>query len=109
MEYITFKQFIYTISIRTCYTSPITGAKIEDDVLIRVYYGREYNKYDYIDISWYDYSRKDGAWKTLEKYLKKEILESIVTDFFFNQDLCCIEVYTCAKKDVEESLEEYQN
>lgn len=109
MEYITFKQFVYTINIRTCYTSPITRAEIEDDVSIRIYYGREYNKYDYIDISWCDYSRKDSAWKTLEKYLKKEILESIVTDFFFNQDLCCIEVYTCAKKDIEESLEEYQN
>lgn len=109
MEYITFKQFIYTISIRNCYTSPITGATIDDDVSIRVYYGRGYDKYDYIDISWYDYSRKDTAWKTLEKYLREEILESIVTDFFFNQDLCCIEVYTCTKKDVEESLQEYQN
>ena len=102
MEYITFKQFIYTISIRNCSTSPITGATIDDDVSIRVYY-------DYIDISWYDYSRKDEAWKTLEKYFKKEILESVVTDFFFNQDLCCLEVYTCAKKDIEENLEEYKN
>lgn len=46
------------------------------------------------------------VWKTsstedLEKYLKKEILESIVTNFLFNQDLCCMEVYTCAKGDVE--------
>lgn len=109
MEYITFKQFIYTIGIRDCYTSPITGATIDDGVSIRVYYGRGYDKYDYIDISWYDYSLKKDAWKTLEKYFKKEILESIVTNFFFNQDLCCIEVYTCAKGDVEENLEEYKN
>nr|DAQ36297.1 MAG TPA: hypothetical protein [Caudoviricetes sp.] len=109
MEYITFKQFIYTIGIRDCYTSPITGATIDDGLSIRVYYGRGYDKYDYIDISWYDYSLKKDAWKTLEKYFKKEILESIVTSFFFNQDLCCIEVYTCAKGDVEENLEEYKN
>lgn len=109
MEYITFKQFVYTISIRNCFTSPITGKEIDDGTMLRVYYGREYDKYDYIDIDWYDYSRKNTVWKTLEKYLKKEILESVVTDFSFNQDLCCIEVYTCAKKDVEESLEEYKN
>lgn len=109
MEYITFKQFIYTINIKDSYVSALTGKEIDDGTMLRVYYGRGYDKYDYIDISWYDYSRKDETWKTLEKYLKEEILESIVTDFFFNQDLCCIEVYTCAKKDVEESLQEYQN
>lgn len=109
MEYITFKQFIYTINIRTCYTSPITGEEIDDSNMLRVYYGVEYDKNNYIDIDWYDYSCKNTVWKTLEKYLKKEILESVVTDFSFNQDLCCIEVYTCAKENMQENLEEYQN
>lgn len=109
MEYITFKQFVYTINIRNVYTSPITGEQIDDSYMLRVHYGVEYDKDNYIDIDWYDYSRKDTVWKTLEKYLKKEILESVVTDFSFNKDLCCIEVYTCAKENMQENLEEYQN
>lgn len=109
MEYITFKQFIYTISIRSSYKSAISGNEVDDGNTIRIHYGKEYNKDNYIDISWYDFLNKGSVWKILENYLKKEILESVVTDFAFNEDFGLIEVYTCSKEDLEESLEEYQN
>lgn len=109
MEYITFKQFIYTINISDYYTSALTKKEVEDGALIRIHYGTEYKKDDYIDISWYDYFRKDSVWKILESYLKKEILESVVTDFSFNQDFDCIEVYICSRKDLVEDLEKIKN
>lgn len=109
MEYITFKQFIYTINIRDYYTSFFTKKEVEDGALIRIHYGTEYKKDDYIDISWYDYFCKDSVWKILESYLKKEILESVVTDFSFNQDYGLIEVYICSRKDLVENLEKIKN
>lgn len=109
MEYITFKQFFYSINIRNCYISSLTNKEVDDGFIIKLFYGKEYDKYDYMDISWYDYTRKADAWKTLEKYLKKEILESIVTGFYFDQDYGCLVVYACAKEDVEETLEEYND
>lgn len=109
MEYITFKQFIYTINIRDCYTSAFTNKEVEDGALIRIYYGTEYKNDNYIDISWYDYFSKDSVWKALEDYLKKEILESVVTDFSFNQDYGCMEIYTCSRKDLVENLEKIKN
>ena len=109
MEYITFKQFVYTISIRDCCKSAFSGSEIEDNHVIRIYYGKEYDKDNYIDIGWYDFLRKGSVWKILGSYLKKEILESVVTDFFFDEDFGLIEVYTCSKEDLRESLEEYMN
>ena len=106
MEYITFKQFIYTISIRSSYKSAISGNEVEDGRAIRIHYGKEYKKDDYIDISWYDFFNKGTVWKILGSYLKEEILESVVTDFSFNEDFGLIEVYTCSKEHLRESLEE---
>ena len=106
MEFITFKQFIYTINIRESCKSIISGKEVEDGCAIRIHYGKEYKKDDYIDISWYDFFNKGTVWKILGNYLKKEILESVVTDFFFNEDFGIIEVYTCSKEDLRESLEE---
>lgn len=109
MEYITFKQFVYTISIRSSYKSIISGNEVDDGRGIRIHYGKECDKDNYIDIGWYDFLRKESVWKILGSYLKKEILESVVTDFFFNEDFGLIEVYTCSKEDLRESLEEYMN
>lgn len=109
MKFITFKQFIYTINITDYHRTITTGKEIKDNRILRIHYGREYNKDDYIDIGWYDYFCKNNVWKILESYLKKEILESVVTDFLFNEDFFMIEVFTCSKEDLEESLEEYQN
>ena len=106
MEYITFKQFVYTISIRSSYKSIISGNEVDDGRGIRIHYGKEYKKDNYIDISWYDFFNKGSVWKILENYLKKEILESVVTDFSFNEYFGLIEVYTCSKEDLRESLEE---
>lgn len=106
MKYITFKQFVYTISIRSSYKSIISGNEVDDGRSIRIHYGKEYKKDNYIDISWYDFFNKGSVWKILENYLKKEILESVVTDFSFNEDFGLIEVYTCSKEDLIESLEE---
>ena len=109
MEYITFKQFIYTISIRSSYKSVISGNEVDDSETLRIHYGKEYEKGNYIDIGWYDFFNKGSVWKILGNYLKKEILESVVTDFSFNEDFGLIEVYTCSKEDLKESLEEYMN
>ena len=51
MEYITFKQFVYTISIRSSYKSIISGNEVDDGRGIRIHYGKEYKKDNYIDIS----------------------------------------------------------
>lgn len=109
MDFITFKQFIYTINIRNYYRSTLTQNEVEDNNIIRIYYGKEFDKNCYIDIGWYDYFRKDSIWKILESYLKKEILDSVVTDFSFNEDFMLMEVYTCSKEDLQEDLKEYQN
>ena len=109
MEFITFKQFVYTINIREGYQSIISGKEVEDGRAIRIHYGKEYDKDNYIDICWYDFFNKGTVWKILGSYLKEEILESVVTDFFFNEDFGLIEVYTCSKKDLRESLGEYRD
>lgn len=108
MDYITFKQFVYTINIRDCHTS-FSGKECEDNNIIRIYYGNDYSKSTYIDIGWYDYFNKDTVWNILENSLNKKILDSVVTDFRYNEDYLCFEVYLSSKKDLEETLEEYQN
>jgi len=107
MEYITFKQFIYTINIRDCYK--IDGKEISDNQVIRLYYGTEYKKDNYTEIGWYDYFNKDAVWEILKLSLNKNILDSVVTDFRYNRDIECFEVYLALRKDLEENLQEYQN
>ena len=46
MEFITFKQFIYTINIRESCKSIISGKEVEDGCAIRIHYGKEYKKDD---------------------------------------------------------------
>ena len=106
LKYITFKQFVYTINIRDCYTSRL-GNEVMDNQIIRLIYNSN-NKDDYIDIGWYDFFNKDAIWGRLEKTLNKNILESIVTDFKYQDDYSCIVVYL-ADKNISESLAEYQN
>lgn len=68
MEFITFKQFVYTINIRESYKSIISGKEVEDGRAIRIHYGKEYKKDDYIDISWYDFLIKGlygKYWETI--------------------------------------------
>ena len=106
LKYITFKQFIYTINIRDCYTSRL-GNEIMDNQIIRLIYDSN-NKNDYIDIGWYDFYTKDEIWKTLEKTLNQSILDSIVTDFKYQDDYSCIVVYL-ANKNITENLTDYAN
>lgn len=103
MKFITFKQFIYTINIRYCHND------LDDNYMIRLYYGTEHKKDNYIEIGWYDFFNKDTIWNILENSLNKKILDSIVTDFRYNEDYGCIEVYICSEKELGATLEEYQN
>ena len=107
MKYITFKQFIYTINIRDCYTK--NGKEILDNQIIRIYQGTEYKKDNYIEIGWYDYFNKDAVWDILKETLNKNILDSVVTDFRYNDEYMVFEVYVSLEKDIGATLEEYQN
>lgn len=108
MEYITFKQFIYTINIRDCYLN-LNQKEILDNEVIRINWSKEGEgrKDFYIDIGWYDYANKDFVWEVLETYLSKEILNSVVTDFRYNEDFNCLELWL--QFEYTESLQEYQN
>lgn len=108
MEYITFKQFIYTINIRDCYTNK-NNRETLDNSIIRINWSKKGdNKKDfYLDIGWYDYYNKDSVWEILESYLSRQILDSIVTDFRFNEEFNCIELWLQLQP--LESLQEYQN
>ena len=108
MEYITFKQFVYTINIRDCYLTD-KGKEMNGNDIIRIYYGTEFKKDNYIEVGWYDYFNKDTVWEILNKTLNKNILESVVTDFGYNEDCMCFEIYVALKKDLRETLQEYQN
>lgn len=108
MDYITFKQFIYTINIRNCYLSQ-EGKEINNNGIIRIYYGTEFKNDNYIEIGWYDYFNKDTVWKILKETLNKNILDSVITDFRYNDNYSCIEVCVAKKEDLGETLQEYQN
>ena len=108
MDYITFRQFVYTINIRDFHMS-FNGKECQDNSIIRIYYGSDYKKGMYIDIGWYDYFNKDTVWDVLENSLNKKILDSVVTDFQYNEDYLCFEVYLQSKEDLDGTLEEYQN
>lgn len=109
MNFITFKQFIYTINIRDCYLSE-KGIELEDNQVIRIYYKTNFNTKDhFIEIGWYDYFNKDTVWKILLETLNKNILNSVVTDFRYNEDYKVFEVYVSLEKDLKCTLQEYQN
>lgn len=108
MEYITFKQFIYTINIRNFYLNE-QRKEIKGNEIIRINWSKEGETKDrfYIDIGWYDFFNKDSVWDILETYLSEKILNSYVTGFLYNEDFNCIEVWLQEK--VVETLQEYQN
>ena len=87
MEYITFKQFIYTINIRKCPKSK-DGGVLQDNTTIRIYYDTS-DTDNYIEIGWYDYYSKDVSWELLKEMLSKKIIDSIVTDFVYDEDYGC--------------------
>lgn len=107
MEYITFKQFIYTINIRELYKSE-NDESLQGNTTIRIYHNNIKSK-DYVEIGWYDYHNKDTSWELLKEVLNEQILDSIVTDFRYNEDYSCFEVYVSSKEEMGCTLEEYQN
>lgn len=102
IQYITFKQFFYTINIRNCY-----GNDIQDNQIIRLVYGLD--ERDYIEIGWYDFYNKDYSWEILEKTLNKNIIDSIVTGIRYEEKFNTIFLYLSAKEDIKETLREYTN
>ena len=87
LRYITFKQFIYTLSIRR---SEEPGAEGND---IRIYPDIEgYNKNNWFDLCWYDFFNKSSVWNYLEKILSKDILNSFVDTIWEDSDseMLCI-------------------
>lgn len=109
IQFISFKQFIYTINIRNCYL--LNGKEINDNEIVRLFYKSNgiVGKDNYIDLGWYDYFNKDSVWKILEETLNQNILDSIVTDFRYDIDYNCIVVYLSNKNEIKETLQEYAN
>ena len=107
MEYITFKQFIYTINIRDYYVSS-NGTECHDNKIIRIYYDFNNTK-KYIDLGWYDYYSKGTVWEVLESTLNKKILDSVITDIGYNEDYSILEIWTEQKENLTETLKEFQN
>ena len=71
---ITFKQFIYTCNIRSCYNNS-EGKLIQDNVVIRIFppnWTGSKLEHSYIDLGWYDYTEKSYIWEQLEKTLSKD-------------------------------------
>ena len=99
LEYITYKQFIYTINIRNCYQS-CKNKDIMDCYPIRLYY-----KEQWIDIGWYDYTTKRAVVETLSQFLTKEIMNSYVTDLRLDEEIEELIVYLEDKP--IETLEKY--
>lgn len=99
LNFITFKQFIYTINIRYCPDSDTMDNKI-----IRLLFNDVSNN-NYIDLGWYDYFHKDTCWEILEKMLNERVLESVVTDFWYDDKFDCICV--CLQDKDYETLEDY--
>ena len=104
MEFITFKQFIYTINVRQ-YNEDISGDKC-DSQIIRLYYKSDSKQW--IDIGWYDFSIKDSVWNRLSLFLNENILNSIVTNIQLEVETNEIKVYLEDRKDFED-LDAYAN
>lgn len=94
LEYITFKQFIYTINIRQYINEK------QDAYPIRIYL--DVNKW--IDLGWYDWTNKGTCMETLELFLKKEILDSYVTSLGLIEDT--EQIYVYLEENPQCSLEE---
>ena len=109
LEFITFKQFIYTINIRQYYTN-FQNKEVKDGYPIRIHYSEgcmDYKKEEWFDLSWYDFTAKETVWNNLSKILKEEVLNSFVTDFRYDEEIEQIVVYL--EKQPNATLEEYQN
>ena len=106
LEYITFKQFIYTINIRNYYNNS-ENEECMDNQIIRIRYDRETIKDGYIDIGWFDFGTKNAVWKTLEKTLNKDILNSKIISIFYDKTYDILELGVDLNPN--ESLEEWGN
>lgn len=97
LEYLTFKQFVYTINIRQYYNEK------EDACPIRIYL----DTISWIDLAWYDWCNKDTCWEFLEKILNKDILNSYVTSMGFIEDNN--QIYIWLDPNPTETLKEFAN
>lgn len=112
LEYITFKQLIYTLNIRDMRYGRFEKKEIEDCQIIKIYYDDNSsdsfgNMREYLQVGWNDFFNKDTVWKTLEKFLKKEVLDSYVTDIRYNDEEEILEI--CLENNPMETLEEYNS
>lgn len=104
LEYITFKQFIYTINLRDIKYGKYNGEEIYDTQVIKIYFD-EFK--DWIELGWYDFTAKNSILECLEKFLNKNILESYIRDIKYDDEAEILTVWLI--KDISESLEDYQN
>lgn len=112
LGYITFKQLIYTLNIRDIRYGRFEKKEIEDTQIIKIYYDDNSSESfgierDYLQIGWNDFYNKDKVWENLEKFLKKEVLNSYVTDIKYNDEEEILTIWT--NKKPFETLEEHQN
>ena len=103
MEFITFKQFIYTICVRY-YNEDIPSK--HDSQVIRLYWKDQ--SCNWIDIGWYDFDGKDSVWNRLALFLNEKVLNSIVVQINMSYDLNELEVWLEEREDFED-LDAYAN
>ena len=103
MEFITFKQFIYTINVRNYNEENLDKL---DSQIIRLYWKSETK--NWIDIGWYDFEIKDNVWNRLSLFLNDKILNSIVVQINMDYDLNELKVYLEDREDFED-LDAYAN
>ena len=104
LDYITFKQLFYTLNIRSCKYSKFENEVIEDCKAIKIYYNECFSR-NWIQLGWNDIVDKLSSWKLLERFLKPEILNSYVTDIYYNDEEEILEIYL--EDEPVETLEEY--
>ena len=106
MEFITFKQFIYTINVRQYNEECSSVEDRHDSQVIRLYWKDKID--NWIDIGWYDFDRKGMVWDRLSLFLNENILNSIVTNVQLDIEMNELKVYLEDKKDFED-LDTYAN
>ena len=96
LDYITFKQFFYTVNIRY----------IKCNRIIKIFYNEDMVS-KWIQLGWNDFNDKLSSWNLLNQFLKPEILNSYVTDICYNDEEEILEIYL--ENNPMETLEEYNS
>ena len=101
IPYIPLEQFISMVNLRN-FSSCDKIKGMENYKRIRFYYNDSVNINEHIDLSWnIDCFENEELWKVLKKTLSENILNRVVTNFYYNPHDYILEIYLCNKKDLE--------